>query len=198
MNAQTLSRLVSSRICHDLISPVGAIGNGLELLQSPGGGEEEISLIADCADAAKITLGFLRIAFGARDDDEMVELTALKSVATPYFARNRIAPDWGDAPDTLTSATARSVLLLAMVAAASLPRGGEMRLRIGSSPQKRIEWEPSGEPLRIAPRIEDLLRSRPDTADLSPGEVHIALLWLAAEDAGLRPFRNADGVIGLA
>jgi histidine phosphotransferase ChpT len=65
MSSTDLSALVSARLCHDLISPMGAIGNGLELLQmSEGAGADELSLINDSLATALAKLRFFRFTVG--------------------------------------------------------------------------------------------------------------------------------------
>jgi len=66
LNGSRLNDLIGSRICHDLISPLGAIGNGVELLTMSGTSTApEISLIAESVENANARIRFFRIAFGA-------------------------------------------------------------------------------------------------------------------------------------
>jgi histidine phosphotransferase ChpT len=61
-----LAALIGSRICHDLISPIGAIGNGVELLLMEASGKgPELSLISESVAAANARIRFFRVAFGA-------------------------------------------------------------------------------------------------------------------------------------
>jgi histidine phosphotransferase ChpT len=73
-NDLDLAALVSSRICHDLISPIGAINNGLELLNMSGASPvgPEMQLICDNVKSASARIRFFRIAFGAASDDPVV------------------------------------------------------------------------------------------------------------------------------
>ena len=90
---EDLAGLIASRICHDLISPVGALGNGLELLSlsvDPKG--EEMALIRDCAAAAAAGLSFMRIAFGAAADGG-VSLREVSATATRYLRARKVEPD---------------------------------------------------------------------------------------------------------
>lgn len=196
----TLAGLVASRICHDLISPVGAIGNGLELMQGPGSGAEELDLLADCSAAATSSLQFLRLAFGARDANERLGRDELSATITPYFARRKCALDLRDAPESLTFGAARPLLWLALVGAATLPRGGELALARADSAPLALEWAARGE-TRMQARAAALLSAAPAVADVSPGEVHFLLLWREAEAAGASPYwRDAStggGAIGI-
>ncbi|WP_340110006.1 histidine phosphotransferase family protein [Pikeienuella sp. HZG-20] len=194
MDDLMLSGLVSSRICHDLINPVGAIGNGMELLRGPGGGEEEMRLIADCADAASNSLQFLRIAFGSRAPDEAIETRTLAGAADAYFARRRVRLDWGDIGDAVPFRAAQPILLLALAGAGALPRGGQLTLSAVETAPLRLEWALEAGAAKIQDRARALLAARPALADIAPGEVHFVLLWLAAKAAGARPYwSEADG-----
>src|SRR5918999_443760 len=82
MSTPDLSALVSARLCHDLISPMGAIGNGLELMNiSATPGSAELALVHDSLNTALAKLRFFRIAFGPADPqarqsmDEAAQLT---------------------------------------------------------------------------------------------------------------------------
>lgn len=186
MNDTRLTQLVSSRICHDLISPVGAIGNGVELLRDLGPGDEEVALIGDCAAAAAGTLNFLRLAFGAKEAEEAVSLEDARAISAAFFARRKVKLDWAGAPEALPMAALRPALLLAMTAAEALPMGGVMRLETLRAAPLLIAWRVEG---RVRPRGDSaaLLSEEPDCAELSPGQVHIALLWRAAAEAGAKP-----------
>ena len=100
-----LSDLVASRICHDLISPIGALNNGLELVRDAGGvATEELKLIDDCASAASVTLKFMRLAFGAASDTHMIAADDAATLARHYMEQKRVRIDW----PTSTKETSRS------------------------------------------------------------------------------------------
>ncbi|MFV0474372.1 MAG: histidine phosphotransferase family protein [Pikeienuella sp.] len=202
MDELRLSGLVASRICHDLISPVGAIGNGVELMRAVGdrgeGGAEEMELIADCAGAASAALRFLRLAFGARDAEESIPLAELRAAAEPHLARRGIRLDWGDAPQMLRLGAARPLLLLALAGAGALPRGGAMRLGALEEAPLRLEWRLEAERVRPGERLRALLSAPPDAAGTGAGEAHVLLLWLLAAEAGARPYWREEGAIGVA
>jgi histidine phosphotransferase ChpT len=84
--------LICSRICHDLISPVSAINNGIELLSEAGEGVEgdAFSLIADSAAVVASRLAVMRYAFGAATPS----LDEVRDVALAYFASSRITLNW--------------------------------------------------------------------------------------------------------
>src|SRR5689334_6134161 len=83
--------LMASRICHDVISPVGAINNGLELLQEMGveAGGEAVSLIGKSADQANRRLRLFRYAYGAAGSKDLVDSKDLRRVAFDYLQGTR-------------------------------------------------------------------------------------------------------------
>ncbi|MEX2520960.1 MAG: histidine phosphotransferase family protein [Paracoccaceae bacterium] len=196
-----LAGLVASRICHDLISPVGAIGNGLELMREPGSGAEEMALLVDCSEAATSSLQFLRLAFGARDPNESLGRDEFSSAITPYFSRRKCALDLGDCPESMNFGAARPLIWLALIGAGALPRGGELALTSAASAPLALEWAVRGES-RMQAKASALLSAPPALAEVGPGEVHFLLLWRTAQAAGARPHWRPDsisgGAIGLA
>lgn len=193
MDELALAGLVSSRICHDLISPVGAVGNGLELLamaQTQDGGvgaaTEEMQLLSDSSATASATLRFLRLAFGARADDEMISGADLEAATKGYFRQRRVSFTWREMPAGLPAPAARLTLLLALAAASTLPRGGSAALTAADADPLKIEWTLSGEP--VAPTsMEAVLMGRPGV-DIRPGDVHLAIIAMEAKRRGGAPF----------
>lgn len=178
-----LAALVSSRICHDLISPVGAIGNGIELMQmSPGAGKEEIDLIADCAQTASAALQFMRVAFGARAPEEVIAIHELDSLCSSYFQRRKIVFDWSAASrDELPFGTVQPLLMLAMIGASTMPRGGTLRL---TDHDDELGWRADADMIRASDQVLRLMAAKPSIGEVAPGEVHILILWQAAAARG--------------
>ena len=135
MNAVDLASLLCSRLCHDLMSPVGALNNGIELLadeQDEEMREKCLELLADSARASANKLKFFRLAFGAAggfgDEINVHEAeTALEGVFGP---ERRIELGWMVAGDKLPKGAAKLLLNLALLAGDALVRGG--RLDVGA------------------------------------------------------------------
>lgn len=178
--------LLASRICHDLISPVGAIGNGAELLREldrPSGAEME--LIGRSAEMASANLQFLRIAFGAAPPGDVMGWPAVRRAARNWFEFQRPDLDWPETPGETTRAAARVVFNLMQAAVSALPRGGIVRLAV-TAPGDRVEAELTGEgpAIRPAEGAQDWLRGiRGDEAP-GPREVHYAAAALHARALG--------------
>jgi len=135
MNAIDLASLLCSRLCHDLLSPVGALNNGIELLadeQDPEMRERCLELLAESARASANKLKFFRLAFGAGGGfgDEIDTREARGALEGLYGPEKRIELGWMVAGDRLPKGAVKLLLNLAMIAGDALVRGG--RLDIGA------------------------------------------------------------------
>ena len=120
-----LSGLIASRICHDLISPVGAIGNGLELPEmAPGNGLEEVALIRQSADAATASLKFMRIAFGSPGFEDMMAQSDAARIFLNYLNQARMTAKWDGAEGSIFRADAQVLYLSALCLSDAAPLGG--------------------------------------------------------------------------
>ncbi len=140
MDDLRLTSLLCTRLCHDLVGPVGAMNNGMELLSDTTGGldTDVVDLLRRSAGEAARRLRFFRAAFGQPDrtgDDGGIG--EARMVAQTFFEESKITLDWpGDTPPPAAAAAAAAdarfiQLLLNMVlcAAETLPRGGEIAVR---------------------------------------------------------------------
>lgn len=127
-----LSELVSARLCHDLISPMGAIGNGLELLQmTEGAGAAELSLVAESLATALAKLRFYRLAFGPADEQARHSLEEAAQITGAMF-HGRFSVAWDASGADLSRATARLIYLAILCFEKSLPMGGMVRVTLGA------------------------------------------------------------------
>ncbi|HRO16323.1 MAG TPA: histidine phosphotransferase family protein, partial [Paracoccus sp. (in: a-proteobacteria)] len=125
-----LAALVGSRLCHDLISPLGAIGNGVELLQMSGdwpgiAKSPELQLIVESVQSACARIRVFRLAFGHAAPDQRLAVSELRGLAQAYAAGSRMAIDLpadGDLPRN----EARMILLGMMCLDSALPWGGRV------------------------------------------------------------------------
>jgi histidine phosphotransferase ChpT len=135
MNAVDLASLLCSRLCHDLMSPVGALNNGIELLadeRDPEMREKCLELLADSARASANKLKFFRLAFGAGGGfGEQIDTHEAEAALQGVFGpERRIALGWMVAGDKLPKGAAKLLLNLALLAGDALVRGG--RLDVGA------------------------------------------------------------------
>jgi histidine phosphotransferase ChpT len=124
-----LSALVSARLCHDLISPMGAIGNGLELLQmAEGPARAELALVNESLDTALAKLRFFRIAFGPADAQARQTAEEAAQLTDAMFG-GRFTVGWAGSAD-MARPLARIVYLAILCLEKSLPMGGHVRVGI--------------------------------------------------------------------
>ncbi|MCK9541220.1 MAG: histidine phosphotransferase family protein [Novosphingobium sp.] len=131
INALDLASLLCSRLCHDMLSPVGALSNGLELLadeKDPEMRRHCFELLEQSAKVSADKLRFFRLAFGAAGGfGEMVPVAEARSLIDALAGNNsRIAINWALAGDVLPKAGVKTLLNLAMIGMDSLVRGGTL------------------------------------------------------------------------
>ncbi|KAJ56720.1 hypothetical protein ACMU_07215 [Actibacterium mucosum KCTC 23349] len=176
-----LAALLGSRICHDLISPLGAIGNGMELLQMSGAPQSpEMQLIADSVAHANARIRYFRIAFGAASIDQQIGRREFASVLDDSFAGSRITIIHDVQPD-LPRSEAKLALMLVLCLESALPVGGKIAL--SQSDQDKWQLSATGPRLNVDYELWSLLTSPLSAHDLKPAEVHFGLLADAAARA---------------
>ena len=132
MISQTdLAAMLCSRLCHDMLSPVGALANGLELLadeQDPEMRKRCMELLEQSAKISTDKLKYFRLAFGAAGGfGEAIPIDEAKSVIDALAADNkRIAINWAIAEPSLPKPAVKVLLNLAQIALDSLVRGGSL------------------------------------------------------------------------
>lgn len=134
-----LAGLLCSRLCHDLVGPVGAVVNGVELLTDidEGADEEElrdqsIALVGESAAELSARLRLFRLAFGAAADGSIVGHDEIAEVLSPVMQGRRIAVTIEGAREGLERSTAKIGLLMTLIGADCLPRGGRLTLEFGA------------------------------------------------------------------
>ena len=141
MNPIDLASLLCSRLCHDLLSPVGALNNGIELLadeQDPDMRERCLDLLTESARASANKLKFFRLAFGAGGGfgDDIDTREARSALEGLYGAEKRIELGWEVAGDRLPKGAVKLLLNLAMIAGDALVRGGRLDVGVERSENK--------------------------------------------------------------
>lgn len=184
MSAQhDLSALVGSRLCHDLIGPIGAIGNGVELMMLPGSGRsDEIALIAESVTALTARIRFYRIAFGMTHGDQMISRSEVLSILTDLHPSGRISITWSS-PADLPRAEVKAAFLLLLCAEQGLRSTGRVHVLRDST-----GWSMSLTSPRLDPGAGHwALLTADDTADISPAEVQFPLALQTLASIGRRP-----------
>lgn len=178
-----LAALVGSRICHDLVNPLGAIGNGLELLGIaaagvPGGavgGGPEAALLAESLALARARLQLFRLAYGAAAEGQRAARAELCAALAAAQRGSRLAVDWAIAGDP-PRPRAKLALLLVQCAETALPRGSRISVAADpGGPPGRWRLDAAGPRLRIEPAHWAGLAGPESPAGIGPSEVQFPL-----------------------
>ena len=125
-----LAALISSKICHDLISPVGAIANGLEVIADDDEQQSRdfaMEVIHNSTVAASAKLQFFRFAFGSAGSvGAVVDLAMAEQIARAYVGRGKHKLSWQSPPGQMPKDKLKLFLNLIASALTALPRGGEI------------------------------------------------------------------------
>ncbi len=155
LSAPDLAALLCSRVCHDIISPVGAINNGLELLDEGGADEDAMQLIRASARNASARLQFARIAFGAAGSAGMqIDTGDAEAVATSFIANEKPTLDWQGERALLPKNKVKLLLNLILIANGAIPRGGKLTIRLENLQDNPVfTLTAAGPMVRVPPRF---------------------------------------------
>ena len=181
MNAVDLASLLCSRLCHDLMSPVGALNNGIELMadeDDPDMREKCLELLADSARASANKLKFFRLAFGAAGGfgDEIDTREAEAAIEGLFGPERKIELSWVVQDGKLPKGAVKLLLNVALLAGDALVRGGHLHVGAERS-DDRIDLAVRGEGPRIL--LDPELRKTLTKGGDGPIEPRAAGAWLA-------------------
>lgn len=183
-----LAALIGSRICHDLISPIGAINNGLELLDMSGRAlGPELDLIQESVGNASARIRFFRVAFGAAGE-QMMGRAEVVAILKDLMKGARLDVAWGPM-DPQPRACVRMAFLSLQCMENAMPYGGRIEIS-----QENEEWLLYGraDKLNIDDDLWSILTTKEPPRDLQPAHVQFALLPLIAEDLNRRVITVID------
>lgn len=187
----SLAALIGSRICHDLINPIGAISNGLELVGMGGASPDgpEMSLIQQSCDNATARIRFFRIAFGSADNARPIPVREAQKTLADHFEGTRYRTEWSIETDV-----GRNVVQLAYLAVlcleTALPQGGVLTVAIQDD---ALVVEGRSDTVRADQPLWDMLVSGiVPIPDLRPADVQFALLARLCQDHDIRPQQIVD------
>lgn len=163
VSALDLGALLCSRVCHDIISPVGAISNGLELLDEGSDAETAeiaMDLIRSSAGNASAKLQFARIAFGAAGSaGSDIDTGDAEAVAKGYFANEKKTElEWHGERALVAKNKVKLLLNMLLVALAAIPRGGVVKAEV-IDPNGPVKYTvtATGQSARVPPVFLDFL-----------------------------------------
>jgi histidine phosphotransferase ChpT len=151
LKATDLAAMLCSRVCHDLINPIGAIGNGLEVLSDPGQGEMAEGardLIASAAKQSRAKLEFARLAYGASSTAGTdIDTRECERVARILFEIEKADLEWDVPLILLPKHKAKLFMNMLLIAAGSVPRGGVVSAKIsGAAGEEKFEFTSKSDP----------------------------------------------------
>lgn len=160
-----LAALVASRVCHDVISPVGAIVNGLEILEDEkdeGMREVAFDLIRRSAAQASARLQFCRIAFGAAGSAAaQLDLGDAEQVARGFVEDDKTKLTWSAPRQYLAKNKVKLLLNLVLVAGTTIPRGGVIDVSSsGEGDATEFRIETTGTSARVPANVVDLIAGK--------------------------------------
>jgi histidine phosphotransferase ChpT len=167
LKATDLAAMLCSRVCHDLINPVGAIGNGLEVLADPTQAEMAPfarDLIANAAKQSRVKLEFARLAYGASSTAGTdFDTRECERVARLLFEIEKAELDWQVPLILLPKHKAKLFMNMLLIAAGSVPRGGTVMARIeGSAGNENFRFVSKGPKTLIPSGAAGLLSGAPE------------------------------------
>lgn len=188
-----LAALLCSRVCHDVISPVGAIANGLEVLEDEDDEEMKrvaMDLVRRSARQAAAKLQFCRIAFGAAGSaGAVIDLGEAGDTAKAFVGEEKIKLEWQAPRVALPKTEVKLLLNMMLLGMAAVPRGGVVSVALeGGAGVVRA----SGDAARVPDRVAQVLNGQFDAQELDARLVQPYYTSRLAQQAGFALQFEAD------
>lgn len=173
MSKIDFSALLCSRLCHDLVSPVGAITNGIEILEDEHDAdmrEQVVDLLKKSALQTSNKLQFFRLAFGAGGGfSAQLDLKEAEKALHSFVEGSRIELLWQTDVYQAPKAAVKVLLNLSLVGAETLIRGGEMQVNFTVEEEEAtIELKMTGDKIILQDSIKKALAGELDESELEP------------------------------
>ncbi len=198
IEALDLAALLCSRVCHDLISPVGAIVNGLEVLEEEkdeATKEFALDLIKKSARTASAKLQFCRIAFGAAGSaGAQIDLGDAENIARGFLEDDKTKLAW-NLPRALSPKNRVKLLLnMLVIAGQAIPRGGRISVEpVGSGDTMGFRVTAAGTNAKIPPAVPSLLTGEERGDELDAHRIQPFYAGLLAKACGVKAAITMDG-----
>jgi histidine phosphotransferase ChpT len=189
-----LAALLCSRVCHDVISPVGAVANGLEVLEDEDDEamrEVALDLVRRSARQASAKLRFCRLAFGASGSQGAeIDLGEAGDVAREFVGEEKVRLDWQAPRENRPKTEVKLLLNMMLVAMATIPRGGVVEIAVDGS---ALTARARGEQARIGDKLARALSGTLSPEDMDARLVQPYYMRRLAEEAGFGLVVELDG-----
>lgn len=165
------TQLLMSHLCHELVSPIGAVSNGIEMLEDFGGdalAPEAAALIRESGKAAAAKLRFYRLAYGCAGQAADLGLGQCAAAATELLgAEGRAALGWQAAGDLrLTPGGPQLVLNLVVLGVTALPRGGQIEVGFHEQAGRvMVRLTASGVGAKLSDAVQAVIRGQDQALD---------------------------------
>jgi len=189
LGAHDLATQLVGKLCHDFISPAGAIMSGLDLLEDPSAQDmkqDALNLIAASAKKMVTLVHFARVAFGAASTSEAFNGGQLEKILGDMFATMRAELDFAIPGDMLfRKPAARALLNLGLLAGNSLPTGGKATLTaVTDEAGLTLTADAAGPRARLKPEAVEGLKGLPLGDGLNGQWIQPHWLWSTVHEAG--------------
>jgi len=187
MSSVSFASLLCSRLCHDLVSPVGALSNGVEVLAEENSADMRDQVVALLDQSARQTsnrLQFFRLAFGTGGNfGARVDLEHGRAALTAFLESSKIALNWTAGGGELDKSALKLLLNLALVASEALVRGGELGVEVhDGGGTTRLAVVAAGERLTFPDAMRSALEGGLREEDLDPKTAPAYLAYLLAQE----------------
>jgi len=189
-----LAALLCSRVCHDVISPVGAIANGLEVLEDED--DEEMrriafDLVAKSARQASAKLQFCRLAFGAAGSvGSHIDLGEAGDVAKLFIGDEKVRLDWQAPRETREKSEVKLLLNMLLMGVSAVPRGGDVTV---TTDGRALAVRAAGTGAKVPEKSALLLQGAIEASDLDARLVQVYYAMRLASQAGFVMTMALDG-----
>ena len=185
-------QIMASKICHDLISPIGAVNNGIEFMEEMGADafEDAAGLIKMSAGLASAKLQAYRIAYGAGGADSHIKPADVKdAIGLIIDSERKIIQDWDPDPNMgvpdnhyeRPAGYCKLLICLLLMAMESLPKGGTLSVQAENG---TCTVTATGENAAFRKGILEALAQNVSASDLEPLQTHTALTGMIAAHYG--------------
>jgi histidine phosphotransferase ChpT len=199
LDALDLAALLCSRVCHDLISPTGAIVNGLEVLEEKDSDEETktfaLDLIKKSAKTASGRLQFCRLAFGAAGSSvAQIDLGDAEGMARGFLDDDKTKLTWNLPRILLPKNRVKLLLNMLIIASQTIPRGGTLTVdAIGEGESMSFRITALGLNARIPQALAGLLEGRSESGTVDAHAIQPFYTGLLAKACGMGVTLAAEG-----
>ncbi len=198
IEALDLAALLCSRVCHDLISPVGAIVNGLEVLAEEKDEETTtfaMNLIKKSAATASAKLQFCRIAFGAAGSaGAQIDTGDAEKISHGFLEDDKTKLAWNLPRALLAKNRVKLLLNLLVIAGQTIPRGGQLTVDpIGSGDSMGFKISAAGPNAKVQPNVPPLLSGEAGVEAIDAHRIQPFYSGLLAKACGMTPGILMDG-----